>query len=274
MYLLQLLFVASLIATSYGTPNSLIPVANNGTNAQSLVSRSFGYTGITGPLGWSGLSPESAMCSNGTSQSPINLDSRVRNPQINPTVRIKDGSGDFENLGNTVEVKLFGETAFEGKVYGLKQFHFHTPSEHRIKDEYFPLEAHFVHQAVDGTRLVLGVVFEITTNGATTEFVRTLAQHIKKIKVPGSKTRVNGLKFRQIVTTIHKSRLYQYAGSLTTPPCSEGITWLVSQTPLPIDVASYLAFKKIIKFNARFTQNTPGQRNLIEVAAEMIQKRT
>ncbi|KAG5637199.1 hypothetical protein H0H81_005412 [Sphagnurus paluster] len=233
----------------------------------------FGYTGVNGPLGWVGLDPKNVKCSTGASQSPINLDRYIGSPVANPIVRIPDGYAVFENLGTTVEVAAVGQTYFGGKVYQLKQYHFHTPSEHRINEEFFPLEIHLdvsLKRNVDGTRLVLGAVFEITTNGATTPLVWTLAQHIHLIATPDSKTTVFGLTAAQLITAFQSCRLYQYSGSLTTPPCSEGIIWLVSQTPLPIDVGSYLAFKRVIKFNSRYTQNTPGQKNLIQVAASQL----
>ncbi|KAG5644356.1 hypothetical protein DXG03_008653 [Asterophora parasitica] len=243
-------------------------VANN----SEFLSRQthFGYTGATGPLGWAGLSPNNSLCTSGSRQSPINLGSWTGSPTVNPQVLISDGYGDFENLGTTVEVAAVGQTHFGGKNYQLRQFHFHTPSEHRINEEYFPLEIHLVHQASDGARLVLGAVFEIATNGATTPLVDTLARQIQQIATPGSKTRVYGLTSHELINIFQNHRLYEYYGSLTTPPCSEGITWLVAQTPLALDVGSYLAFKRVLKFNSRYTQNIPGKINLARIAASQM----
>ncbi|KAG5637201.1 hypothetical protein H0H81_005414 [Sphagnurus paluster] len=246
-------------------------VEGNATSTESEATcATFGYTGINGPLGWAGLSPDNALCSTGTSQSPINFNAQIKKASANPTVWMPDGFGDFENLGTTVEVSQVGKTTFEGKVYNLQQFHFHTPSEHRIEDETFPLEVHFVHAADDGAGLVLGAVFDITPTGATTEFVHTLGQEVEKIPKAGDKTQVHGLKLGKIVEAFQTGPLFTYSGSLTTPPCSEGITWVFAQNPLPIDVKSYLAFKNVIKFNARFTQNNSGEKNLIDIAATQI----
>ncbi|KAG6829082.1 hypothetical protein H0H92_005793 [Tricholoma furcatifolium] len=247
-------------------------------NQTATSGGTFGYTGVNGPLGWAGLGHgENALCSTGTQQSPINLDASIAPANFIPIISIPDGYNDFENLGTTVEVApVVGTTQFGGKIYKLQQYHFHTPSEHRINGEHYPLEVHFVHSAaadparcLDGSKLVLGAVFDFTpNNGATTSFVYKLARQVLQIINPGSTTRVFGLSVAQFTNLFRTSRLFQYSGSLTTPPCTESITWVVAQTPLPIDTSSYLNFKRVLKFNSRFTQNTPGQRNLIGVAVD------
>lgn len=112
----------------------------------------FGYTGLQGPLNWHSLNANNSKCAHGKLQTPINLDAGVKT---------ESGAGyellypntphaEFENLGTTVEVlgdEIHGKLRFGDKDYELKQFHFHTPSEHRIEEEYFPMEVHFVHAA-------------------------------------------------------------------------------------------------------------------------------
>jgi carbonic anhydrase len=106
----------------------------------------FGYTGLQGPLNWAGLSAENSACRESKNQSPINLNSGIE--RIAPGVMklsIPKVAAELENLGSTVEVVmegLNGSLTIEGKTLDLKQFHFHTPSEHRIDEEYFPLEMH------------------------------------------------------------------------------------------------------------------------------------
>ncbi|KAG6840997.1 hypothetical protein C0991_002777 [Blastosporella zonata] len=242
------------------------------TNA-TISSGDFSYTGIRGPLGWAGLSDENHLCSVGTHQSPINLDQSVGSPPINPRVIIPDGYSDLQNLGTTVEAFAVGTTQLAGKVYQLKQYHFHSPSEHRINGEHYPLEVHFVHQAADGSRLVLGAVFDFTIrNDITTPFVYTLARQVLQIINPGTTTRVFNLRFAEIINLFQNTRLFQYSGSLTTPPCSEGVTWLVAQAPLAIDTSSYLYFKRVLKFNSRYTQNLLGQENLIKIAVDQFRR--
>jgi len=239
--------------------NPAVPIAN------------FSYTGATGPFGWAGLSPANGACSTSKMQSPINLDNAISMSKSTLTVTIPDVShAELENLGSTLEVVANGTTHFAGKAYTLAQFHFHTPSEHRIANEYFPLEGHFVHQASDGQRLVLGVLFELTTDGTTTALLTALSHHISAVATPGKSTQTSALHFRQIAAHVQAGPLYQYTGSLTTPPCTAGVIWLVAQKPLPVNVKTFLGFKKIMKFNARYTQNTLGQQNLIQLAASQL----
>lgn len=112
----------------------------------------FGYTGPTGPVNWAGLAIENLDCASGLKQSPINLTPEsARAMTTPPKIQIANvEAAEFENLGTTVEVIVNG-TLEAPDVLGagefqLKQFHFHTPSEHRIQEEYFPLEVHMVHE--------------------------------------------------------------------------------------------------------------------------------
>lgn len=91
-----------------------------------------------------------------------------------------------------------------------------------------------------------------------------------QIAAPGASIQVNSLDFSEVVRQIRSQDLYQYSGSLTTPPCSEGVTWLVSKDPLPIAAATYNKAKRVMKFNSRYTQNNPGQQNLLEYEAALL----
>lgn len=177
---------------------------------------------------------------------------------------------EFENLGTTIEVIVNGTTSFNGSDFRLKQFHIHTPSEHRISEEFYPLEAHFVHEGVtDPTAItVVGVVFDLCTSAnATSPILKGLAPHIEAIREPGTTTSIEeGLDFTGLIKHVQTSDIFQYSGSLTTPPCAEGVTFLIAKTPLAIDVATFNAIKSVVKFNARYTQGTLGEANLVEVA--------
>ena len=108
----------------------------------------FGYAGLQGPLNWAGLDAANSACALSKVQSPINIDDTIASAKEAPVVKIDSvQSAEFENLGTTVEVIVNGTTTFGGKDFSLRQLHFHTPSEHRIADEYFPLEMHMVHEA-------------------------------------------------------------------------------------------------------------------------------
>lgn len=151
MYTQQLVFIAAALSAPflssancmYGT--SLFPRA---AGAATVEVSKFGYTGLQGPLNWAGLSAENSACATSKVQSPINIDSTVQLAAEAPKVVIPDvEAAEFENLGTTVEVIVNGTTTLGGTKFSLKQFHFHTPSEHRVAEEYFPLEIHMVHEA-------------------------------------------------------------------------------------------------------------------------------
>ncbi|KAF5380101.1 hypothetical protein D9615_006127 [Tricholomella constricta] len=249
--------------------------------SRSYRASNFTYTGATGPLGWAGLSKANAACSISKLQSPINLDAAVggAHPR-NIIIAFPDFNegAEIENTGQTLEVHVRGmattaTTHLDGKAYALDRFHFHTPSEHRIEEEYFPMEVHFVHHAVDGTRLVLATLFELTTDNTTTELLTAVTQNISALTAPGTRTRTGALLFEPLAAHFQVGALYRYTGSLTTPPCTDGVTWLVASEPLTLNVPTFLAFKKVMRFNARYTQNTPGQENLLEMAARQLPHR-
>ena len=173
----------------------------------------------------------------------------------------------FENLGSTIEVLANGTTSFEGTDYRLVQFHMHTPSEHHIDGEYYPLEIHMVHQGIaDNTKLaVIGLMFQVSA-GKSSSIISSLSGSLDKITVPGTKTAIKGgIDYKDVISAIETSDIVQYTGSLTTPPCAEGVTFLLLKNPLDVSVKDFNAIKKIVKFNSRFIQNELGNTNMLEV---------
>ena len=192
-----------------------------------------------------------------------------------------------------------GTATFDGTNYALKQFHFHTPSEHRIDEEYFPLEMHMVHQATgpfphpktkcqkkkrssqltkapdNSSRVaVLSALFQLTTNGSTTDLITNVTKNLAEIATPGTVTETGPLDFTSLTAQLTTAPLLQYTGSLTTPPCTEGVLFLITQKPLPLNVATYNALKSVIRFNSRYTQNELGQPNLLVAAAHSLKNMT
>ncbi|KAJ7065588.1 alpha carbonic anhydrase [Mycena amicta] len=227
----------------------------------------FGYTGLQGPLNWAGLDTANSACRTGRTQSPISIDDSIPKAKSAPKVEIASvEEAEFENLGTTLEVVIEGKTTFEGKEFTLKQFHLHTPSEHRIRDEYFPLEMHMVHQAEDESIAVIAVPFQLSEDGSTTSLLTAAIENLADVTSPGTATKTAPLDFTELIRTIEEGPLFQYTGSLTTPPCKEGLTFLVLENPLPLNVKTYNALKNVIKFNARYTQNNLGDDNLLAVS--------
>lgn len=115
--------------------------------------------------------------------------------------------------------------------------------------------------------LVVGIFFQISETDRSAKLFTDVLNRVDQIASPGGSITVGALDFSEVVKHIRSYDLYQYGGSLTTPPCSEGVTWLVSKEPLPIAAATYNKAKRVMKFNSRYTQNNPGEQNLLEFAA-------
>jgi carbonic anhydrase len=251
----------------------------------------YGYSGERGPLNWHGISPAYKTCATGRNQAPINIvpgsqgiktlataDQRPR-PSY-PSVR----SAEVKNLGTTIQVHVGGTLEFEGSKYELRQFHFHTPSENRLLEEHYGVEAHLVHERVGpippggASALVLAFFLELSCSAPGFGSLlynnpfETVLNKASSVPNFGNTAQTGALDFSGIINHARQNVIYQYAGSLTTPPCSEGVTWLVVGKPLYIDLKAYLTGKKVLKFNSRFTQNAPGSQNLIQVAAQSLAK--
>ncbi|KAF2402687.1 carbonic anhydrase [Trichodelitschia bisporula] len=271
--LLPLAALAGLASASCLHGTSYLPRRSTGNNTIEVAK--FGYTGTTGPVLWDSLSADNVACSAGRFQSPINIaDSSIATAPNPTSYTLPTGPLTFENLGSTVEVlsEASGNTSaltFDGKAYSLKQFHFHTPAEHRVSDEHYPLEMHMVHEAPsDGSLVVVALLFDLSTTAAT-PLVKALAAALPAIANPGTATPLGeAADMADIAKHITSTPLRAYAGSLTTPPCKEGVTFLLATEPLPLDVESYNAFKRVVKFNARFSQGALGEENLLRVFAK------
>jgi carbonic anhydrase len=142
----------SLIALSL-VLSSVEAICHHGTSLYRRAEAgapAFGYTGTQGPLAWHNLAAENSACAAGKLQTPISVTETNSRPVAGSTIQFDVQNlpeGELENLGTTLEVRANGSLALGDKAYSLAQFHFHTPSEHRIADEYFPMEVHFVFQA-------------------------------------------------------------------------------------------------------------------------------
>ena len=126
---------------------------------------------------------------------------------------------ELENLGTNVEVLMEGKgasTTVGSDTFELKQFHLHTPSEHRINGEYFPLEMHMVHEGENGAIVVIAVLFELRIDGSTTELLSSAFENIEQIATPGSVTETGALNFADIVSQLQGQEMFEYAGMVST----------------------------------------------------------
>ncbi|HKV75224.1 MAG TPA: carbonic anhydrase family protein [Gemmatimonadales bacterium] len=206
------------------------------------------YSGHGGPAEWGGLDPSFAACSNGKVQSPINITGAKKADLPALTFDYTAVPLRLIDNGHTVQVSYAGgSTLTVGKdVYTLKQFHFHHPSEEHVNGQGFDLVAHLVHADAAGHLAVVAVLF---TRGAPNPLLDVIWNNLPKEKekvtdVPG--VTVNVTEFLPA-----DRGYYTFAGSLTTPPCSEGVRWIVLKTRATLSDAQLATFAKLYPGDAR-----------------------
>jgi len=208
------------------------------------------YEGEAGPEHWAELSPKYEKCGTGTRQTPIDLASGDAVPMGLEDVEFQYGATEATvlNNGHTIQVNVPEGNAIvlDGVSYGLVQFHFHTPSEHTIDGASYPLELHLVHKDESGNLAVVGVMLEKGEKNPV------LAQVWGK-SLPKSEGKEVALKSPLDLNALLPSdrAAYRYLGSLTTPPCSEGVKWIVMKSSVTMTTKQIAAFKKLFPMNAR-----------------------
>jgi len=221
----------------------------------------WGYSGEAAPVKWGSLDPAFAACATGKAQSPVDVPSSAPGKAQPAKIAYRAGAADIVNNGHTVQVdyKPGSVVTVDGRAYELKQFHFHAPSENRIDGKTFPLEGHLVHADAQGKLAVVAVMFtEGADNAALASLWKNLPTHEgEKQAVPAS--------FDASALLPAERSYYRFAGSLTTPPCSEGVTWLVMRTPVTASAAQVAAFTKAVGFaNNRPVQPLNGRKVVLE----------
>ena len=176
---------------------------------------------------WGELEADYAVCANGRNQSPIDLANFVE-ADIQPIdFAYKPGATEILNNGHTVQVNYAAGSSItiDGHAFELKQFHFHAPSENTINGKHFPLEGHLVHADKDGNLAVVAVMFE---QGRNNPLLSPLW-----MQMPDKAGDRNALPKPYDVSAMLPSErdYYRFNGSLTTPPCTEGVLWLVLKQP-------------------------------------------
>ena len=221
----------------------------------------WGYTGHNTPETWGHLSEKYRLCSEGLNQSPINITHSISDPNHPPlNLDYKKGSKEVVNNGHTIQVNVDAgdKLVVDGITFELKQFHFHSPSENRINGKSFPLEAHFVHLDKDGNIAVVAVMFEEGTEN----------KDLAKIwaKMPEKAGEKNELKVDDIAANLipEKQHYYRFNGSLTTPPCTEGVRWFVLEKPLTISKEQIEKFQHVMHHPNNRPVQPLGARIIVE----------
>ena len=219
----------------------------------------WGYGEDDGPAVWASMSPEFALCGSGKEQSPVDLSEAVSadDPELETdyqpvTLKIAhhEHVAEVLNNGHTIQVNYDeGSTLRIGDLeYELKQFHFHAPSEHTIDGRHSPMEMHLVHQGAAG----LGVLGVLVEEGAFNPAFDPIWTHLPR--EPGAAEHVEHVTVDIDDLLPSSRRAYRYRGSLTTPPCSEGVSWLVAVEPIELSSDQISAFTSIVNPNNRPVQ--------------------
>ncbi|MBS1169801.1 MAG: carbonate dehydratase [Burkholderiaceae bacterium] len=216
----------------------------------------WGYEGKEGPAHWGDLKADYATCKLGKAQSPVditgavpaNLDSIKFSYQATPLKLIDNGHTIQANYGKGSSITV------EGKQYDLIQVHFHQPSEELVDGKPYPMDAHLVHKSKDGKLAVVGVLMK---EGKENLFLQTLWENTPKKQ--GKEIAVKDVQIH-LENLLPKTRsYYSFAGSLTTPPCSEGVKWMVMTTPVEMSPEQIKFFGKYYSHNARPVQPLNGR---------------
>ena len=208
-----------------------------------------------GPERWGGIKPEFAKCSTGSRQSPIDIRDGIK-VDLDPVHFDYQPSG-FRVIdnGHTVQVNVTSGNSIEviGRRYELVQFHFHRPSEERIDGKQFDMVVHLVHKDLDGRLAVVAVLLE---RGAALGVVQSVWNNLPLEK--GDEVAARSLLNPAELLPAGRSYL-TYMGSLTTPPCSEGVLWMVMKQPVSISLEQIGIFARLYAMNARPIQAVSGR---------------
>jgi carbonic anhydrase len=219
-------------------------------------SPSWTYGGAQGPTHWGQLSGDFSECAKGQQQSPVDIQHET--PADLPPIQFNYVPSPLRIIdnGHTIEVMVAPGSSIQvgDAKYELQQFHFHHPAEERIHGKSFPLVAHLVHKSAEGKLAVVAVLFK---HGAPNAFLKGLWKNMPPDK--GVEHAPEGVTF-DLNQLLPKDRgYYTFSGSLTTPPCSEQVTWFVLKTQAEMSKDGEAAFVKKYPHNARPVQPLYGR---------------
>ena len=218
------------------------------------------YEGEEGPEHWGTLDQSYALCGTGKSQSPIDIAAPGAQDLANISFHYQPSELNILNNGHTVQVNYDAGSymKLDGVRYDVMQFHYHAPSEHTMNGKLFAAELHIVHKSADGILAVVGILLdEGTQNNAFQPFIDNLPTEKSDVKDAGVK--INAAELLPAVQTT-----YRYSGSLTTPPCSEGVHWNLMTTPVELSSEQLSALETLFEDSNNRPVQPLNNRPLIE----------
>jgi carbonic anhydrase len=230
----------------------------HGASAEQHRHIHWSYEGEGGPENWAKLDPNNKACAIGQRQSPIDIREGIKVDLEPVQFDYRPSAFRIIDNGHTVQVNV-GDSSITltGKTYELVQFHFHRPSEEKVNGRNFDMVAHMVHKADDGSLAVVAVLME---RGEENPFIQMLWNNMpleKNVSVSPPTPTINP------ASLLPSSRnYYTYMGSLTTPPCTEGVLWIVMKQPVQVSQDQVSIFSRLYRNNARPIQ--PAASRLIK----------
>jgi len=215
----------------------------------------WGYQGDNGPLSWGKLSPANTKCESGERQSPIDIRDGIR-VDLDPIVFDYRPSGfNVVDNGHTIVVNVGAGNYITvmGHNYELVQFHFHKPSEERVNGRGFEMVVHLVHKDADGKFAIIAVLIE---RGKAQSAIQQVWNNLP-LEKNQPQDALTALDINQILPV--KRDYYTYMGSLTTPPCTEGVLWMVMKEPIELSPEQLAIFNHLYPMNARPIQKSSGR---------------
>ena len=219
------------------------------------LSNHWSYEGETGPVNWGRINADWAKCGSGTRQAPIDLRDGMKVDLEQITFDYRQSGFNVVDNGHTIQVAVgFGNyITVQNRSYELVQFHFHRPSEERINGRGTEMVVHLVHKDAEGRLAIVAVLLE---RGAQNSMIQTVWNNLpleKNDTVTPSVT----LDVNHILPA--KRDYFTFMGSLTEPPCTEGVLWLVMKQPMPASPAQMALFSRLYPLNARPIQPGGGR---------------
>lgn len=213
------------------------------------------YMGKDGTHNWGKISDKYVTCMAGTQQSPIDISQFMQEPLPKLQIAYAESPLIVANTGKTVQINYEPGSKFKSgeTIYDFRHIHFSTPSEHYIDGAPYPMEAQFVHTAPDGKIAVIAVMFKVGIVNPAIQSVWDAIPQVGQMNAP------EGVMLNASDLLPKNGTYYTYEGSLTVPPCSEGVSWYVLQTPVELSREQLTAFQSLFPMNARNLQPLNGR---------------
>jgi carbonic anhydrase len=243
-------------------PAAAAPGGRNGARAARPAApaapRPWAYLGDGGPAAWAQLSPEFKLCGKGQRQSPIDLRGGLAVDLEPVQFGYVDSRFGVLDSGRTVQARIApgSHVKIAGQRFELESLHFNRPSEHRIDGRQFEMSAHLVHRDAQGQLAIVELLFD---RGPANPGVQTVWNNLPLEQGQEVPARVT-LPLQALLP--EDRRYYTYMGSLTTPPCTEGVRWVVMRQPVSLSAEQIELFARIYPMNARPVQQLAGRRIL------------